>query len=386
MELLSFSIPTYKKEDLQKRLQKLVKKAHKYGNTDILFSFGDKPFLAEVETEVGKRKIEYVRVFISGEAPQIAGWDLLGRVELMEGENLIHRVPGSNEELSGEFRHHNGHCDHCNTDRPRKDVYILSDGEKQIAVGRTCLRDFLGIDDPKHIVERAQFFKELKGFEDNLDGGDFKTSGFFVLDDVLLRSAAFIRRDGYISKAKQKETGYTTTSQAVMMSIRGNKAYQIETTPNDLEWVEKTISLFRETEFFDNDYMDNLRVILKQDIVHEKHMGLAASSVLAAQRYLSPKEENTKSSYIGEVKQRLRDLKLRLEKLMLVGQGQYGPNYMYLFRDGEGNKFVWFSGNKLDMIEGSTYFFDATVKDHREYHGEKQTVLTRAKQLERVKA
>jgi hypothetical protein len=39
------------------------------------------------------------------------------------------------------------------------------------------------------------------------------------------------------------------------------------------------------------------------------------------------------------------------------------------------------TGNKMMIAEGTTINVDATVKQHKEYKGTKQTVLTRAKMI-----
>lgn len=379
MELSTFFIPTFRKTDIQSRLDKLARKASKYGNGDISYTFG-KTELREVQTEYGIREYEFVEITVSGEAPRIAGWDFLARVELLDGnENLVHSVPGTSETPSKEYRTHNGHCDHCNSLRQRNDVYVLSDGSKQIAVGRSCLRDFLGIDDPKSIVNRAQFFEELRNIQEEDMIGSFGSFGYFDLNEVLIISAAYIRKVGYISKAKQEETGYETTGQSVLGSMRGLIGYEIETVDVDREWALKTKEYFRAAAEFDNQYMENIRVLMKQDLVKKEHVALIASSVITVQRVLSPKEETKESNFIGSEKERLKGLELALEKIIFLGHGSFGPSYLHLMKDTGGNVFSWITGTKVEVAEGSNLKLDATVKQHKLYNGTKQTVLTRAK-------
>lgn len=267
MELETFAIPTFRRANIEKRIAKLARKAAKNGNPDISVSFGE-TFIREVDTEYGKTDVEFVSVTVTGEAPRIAGWDFLARIELLGNENLVHSVPGSDIQLDQSFRHHNGYCDHCNSARRRNDVFVLSNGSEQIAVGRTCLREFLGIDDPKAIISRAQFFEELRDARDEDDLGNFGSFGYVYLPEVLEYAAANIRLNGYVSKAKQQETGYMTTGDTVMLNIQKAIGFdKLEPNDTDKEWAEKTIQFFRGQEDFGNDYMDNLRVIMKQDII-----------------------------------------------------------------------------------------------------------------------
>jgi ribosomal protein L31 len=67
-----------------------------------------------------------------------------------------------------------------------------------------------------------------------------------------------------------------------------------------------------------------------------------------------------------------------------LGHGPFGPSYLHLLKDSNGNVFSWITTVKLELAEGARVKLDATVKQHKLYNGVKQTVLTRAKQLEEV--
>lgn len=378
MELETFAIPTFRRASIEKRIEKLARKATKNGNPDIQVTFGD-TFIRSVDTEYGKTNIEYINVTVTGEAPRIAGWDFLARIELLEDENLIHSVPGSDTKLDQSFRQHDGYCDHCNSARRRNDVFVLSKGSEQIAVGRTCLREFLGIDDPKAIIARAQFFEDLRSARDEEDLQGFGSYGYENAWAVLTLAAANIRLNGYVSKAKQAETGEPTTGDVVSFGLRGVPGYEVEVKDEDKAWAQKTIEVFRSQHSFNNDYMNNLRVVLKQDIIKTQHINLAASAVVAAQRQLAPKVEVKESKFVGEVKTRLKGLELAIEKIIYLGSGPFGPSYLHLMKDQQGNIFSWVTSNKIEKAEGENVTLDATVKDHKLYNQTKQTVLTRAK-------
>ena len=54
-------------------------------------------------------------------------------------------------------------------------------------------------------------------------------------------------------------------------------------------------------------------------------------------------------------------------------------SYLYKFADADGNTVTWKTSKWLDIEEGQTYKVAGTIKDHTEYKGDKQTVLTRCK-------
>ena len=62
--------------------------------------------------------------------------------------------------------------------------------------------------------------------------------------------------------------------------------------------------------------------------------------------------------------------------------GGYGTELMYVhnFVDADGNKFVWKTGTGISEVEkGAEVQITGAVKEHKEYKGEKQTILTRCR-------
>lgn len=92
------------------------------------------------------------------------------------------------------------------------------------------------------------------------------------------------------------------------------------------------------------------------------------------------RKEDDPSDWQGEVGSRL-ELYLHIDRKFQgefsYAKGMWGTtnNYMYLMSDEDGNKYKWSTGKSYE--EGENVHFKATVKDHTEYKGIKQTVLTR---------
>lgn len=72
---------------------------------------------------------------------------------------------------------------------------------------------------------------------------------------------------------------------------------------------------------------------------------------------------------------------------------QFGTQHIYTFRDDEGNTLVWKTsaflwyevGNKeTPVCKGDKIRLTASIKDHSEYRGERQTILQRVRKLELV--
>jgi len=87
---------------------------------------------------------------------------------------------------------------------------------------------------------------------------------------------------------------------------------------------------------------------------------------------------SSKSEFIGELKERIRGLKVTLTGARAVSS-PYGTSIMFTFKQ-EDNELVWFTScppDEKDAIVGHEYSLIGTVKDHKTYHGVKQTYLNR---------
>lgn len=89
------------------------------------------------------------------------------------------------------------------------------------------------------------------------------------------------------------------------------------------------------------------------------------------------------SQHVGRVGDKI-DLDVVLEKRAWFDVPSFrgfGTDTMYVFtfRDQQGNALVWKTGVGLVHEAGTKVHLTGTIKDHNEYDGEKQTVLTRCK-------
>ena len=88
--------------------------------------------------------------------------------------------------------------------------------------------------------------------------------------------------------------------------------------------------------------------------------------------------DGSDSEYQGALGERL-DLYLTVERTIEL-DGNYGRSTMHLMRDDCGNLYVWTTASKSWAV-GSEHHIRGTVKDHRTYRNEKQTVLTRCTEV-----
>lgn len=205
------------------------------------------------------------------------------------------------------------------------------------------------------------------------------------LETYLAVVSAYIRRDGYVKSAYENPTWKV----AQVRCETPEKSDNITITREDEETAKDTIFYFLYNTS-NNDYITKVRNIL-QDIVNNgkiletKMLPFVASAVqsfLKDKDYKKKKEdaaeqnrkEAMRSDYVGEIGDKIT---FEVAKMTYkVIDGPYGESILYKFTDDLGNIFIWFTGKD---VPDNVREISGTVKDHKEFQGVKQTILTRCK-------
>lgn len=321
-------------------------------------------------------------VALHGEFPKLEGWDLVGVVEHTEFGNILRTIPG--KAMDPAYRDQAPTCDHCETSRARKETFVVINTETQEVkrVGRSCLKDYLG-SSLERIIYSAMILKTFADLEDE----DYSTrgsraSGMGIIS-YLAKCVAVIRTEGYyLSKTKAQENGGIPTSERAATELFASpKDVEIETLESDVKEAMKLLTWISELSP-ESDYEQNLKVIAQMFLIKPKHFGYIASIPAFYARHMGKLEqkkaelvEKAKSQYFGTQGKR-ENFKLTLEKKFFFDT-EYGRMAIYRFRDEKGNMAVWKTSSWADIEDGETVEVRATVKEHKEYRSEKQTVLTR---------
>jgi len=420
-EVKTYDIPEWNLDELKTRIAKLNKRADKLKCSHVeLVIRGDK--MITDPNEVQKKlkledwtilppdemeklpKIKIYTISINGEGPKLAGWKFIGTLDhvSLPGEVIVNTVPGNI--VPQDFHNNKPICDHCERIRYRKETFVVESEEGEYKqVGRNCLRDFLG-HDPSRLISYLQSLYSLMGdLEDDENGGFYGGSGewYYNLHNVLNTTACVIRSLGWTPRSAADEKRSSTSSYVWTLlnpptDKESKKAYNklreqvgdvtdedIEETTNALEWLKEQED--------NNEYMHNIKAIARATEFSGRLMGYACSIVAAYQRArerLRLTEEKLKSKlneYIkGDIKDRL-DMIVTVEKRTLF-DGAFGTVRIFRMVDEKGRTVVWFANSDPEMEEGGTYKIKGTIKKFDEYKEWKQTVLTRVKVLEELKA
>lgn len=407
-----FRIPSSNMGELQEKLKKLNKKADKLGTGSITLTI--------LSTETVEEKIpgwtlengevmewrtvarDWNTLQIDGETPMLNGWQFIAT--LIHGENgtMINRVPtfASEVDLSQYRDADPSHCDHCGLDRRRVDTFVVYNAEtgetKQI--GRQCLKDFLGYNDPMAVARQLERIKEF--MVDMREGNYTQHSPDMELTtEYLTHVAAMIRLHGWVSRA-MADADYSGMTRATSIEAYYNMVNYGQTDKNGKPIYEKVIDedaevakvAFEWNELHwskdsNNEFEGNMAVAYASEWFNTRTKGFVAYGVQAylkdqtEQIEKAAKAEQAPSEWQGEVGKRqvFEGLTVAAERV-LEDDWQERTTWLYTLVDDQGNDFKWFASNPKLKV-GQTYNLKATVKKHDEYKGTKQTVITRATEV-----
>lgn len=372
-------------ERFQERIEQINKKAEKLGCPPVSYQVVGYETRRVPEPVTGPTLFEkYVVVELEGETPKLQGWRFVAVLQHEPAGNIVRALPG--EEVPEEYRTAPRKCDHCGLIRQRKDTYVVRNEQGEYRqVGSSCLRDFLGGDDPHQV---AKWLQELHGFFAECESwGEPGEANWWSIREYLGLVLAVIRQEGWISKARAEETGRTSTAEeAANLYWNTMRRYEKERaleslSDKDWELIDRALAWVRELTPA-TDYQHNLKVACAEDVMNPRNAGLVASLLVAYEPDLSGRKKGP-GRVVGQIGERIEVTVRVVRKLYL--DGDWGGTTMHVFEDEEGNELVWYAST-ADLDEGEWYRIRGTVKRYAEYRGRVRTVLTRCtgEKLERI--
>lgn len=369
-------ILTFNKAAFEKKVEKLNKKCKKLGFPEITYQ------LELVKEKIGPDKfIEYYHVDIQGASPKINGYKFLACIEHLrapnsEVKNIIRSVP--EVEIEHKYRSIASNCDHCKTDRYRKNTYLVQHENGEIVqVGSTCIKDFLGHISPEQIAMLYKYFEFISVCED--ERSSFPANEYFTpIGTFFTYAAQAVLNYGYF----KGQTGDFTWT--MIHDEEKRKKADFELMDNGIALGEEIYkwSLQLDTS---KDYFYNIRTIAETEYMNRRNINLLASAVMV---YMKEKELLIKRSYEQKTSDHFGVIKKRAIYILTLlnvftFETDYGTCHIYKMVDKEGNIAIWKTGNGQisELSQGSEIELKGTVKDHSEYNGVKQTLITRCKIL-----
>jgi hypothetical protein len=395
---------------VEKHIARLNRKAQKLGLDEITLHKSGVITTVIEKTDpatgrTSKREIKLCDITVCGEEIKLSGWALVGELshDDVPGKVVLRSCPGS--EIPTQYRDATpDNCDHCHVNRRRNDTFIVrntSTGEYR-QIGRTCIKDFLGGNDPNAIASYAtaiMLFGETLESSASEDGWFSGRSECVVtVKEVLDCAVAMIRTNGWVSRSMARENPAAPRPTAdwvwwwlAVEDPEGHRKFSnqgFSITDEDCAFADEALAwaaaLSTSGDVL-NDYLYNVSIVTDYGYVSEKTIGVATSIVASYSRNRQIDIERQKtaaeSNHFGTVGKR------EVFTLTVTGvryiDTSYGPTGIVNMKDETGNVAVWFcskcsmDGKTLDSLIGGTLRIKATVKNHSVYKGVKQTVLSR---------
>lgn len=392
-------IPTHNLDYLTKKLAKLSRKAAQLNLDDVpmLKIIGEVEPYKHIDPNTNKtRYIPMTEIEITGAAPKVKGWQFIGTINHHQNGNVVKLVPGLDKDFP---QYHAGKpvCDHCQTRRARKDTYIVSNGTESMTVGRTCLKDFTGHMSPEYYANLCSLLCEV---EEMLPFCDDNTPREKTYEDTFFTlwvAAAIVKMDEGYRSYKHWEHSCTANKVRFFISYSFSesreaqelrRAIQDYMTDETREAAQAALAWIREQPESKNTFFNNMRVVAGNDYLNWADIGilcyLLEAYKIAQEKAAEQKEalkmfDPAKSEHFGQIKKR-GEMTLKYMK-SLCFDSFYGDSWIHQFVTPEGNLAIWRSSkspsefgepDKWEEIKAK-----ATIKDHTEYRGTKQTVITR---------
>ena len=362
-------------EELKKVYNRFAKKANAIG-LETSLEIGN-PYIKNVsvyeyddirhcEVKTGNIPVEVVDIELEYPDYKLGNYTVCAVIDHTYGEeNAVY--PCGDFNVPVEYRHGQGVCEHCRTNHKRNKTVVLIDTYgKYKQVGTSCLKEYTGITD----ISLVSAFQAMDSFMAECDDRYGHYSGadnYRSIKDYLAYCIHYIRKYGYDKDLK---------SEAM------NRKHYDDITENDYQTAEKVREFFLNGEFR-NDFMHNVKCHMQNE--YTKESGFIAYAYISYEKEMAKAKEKAVYEYFGNIGD-----KPTVEvtgKVLTTYTNCYGSiynqvtTYVYQFTDSANHVFIWKTANDIPLNEDGIFkgTIKGTVKEHSEFNGIKQTVLTRVK-------
>lgn len=388
-----YMIPEHRLAKLEKKVKKLNRIAQKLGLPEISFErlsgapeWRDLTILLDNYNEE-KVKVMCYPVRVSGVAPVLSGYSFVARIDHLTEGNLV--LGGNGLTLDPAWKTCEPWCDHCQTVRSRKTSYIVREeatGETK-QVGKSCLKDFLGHQNPVEVAELASFLWEVEDgrlldSEPELGAGLSAAEVGYTPRKVLAVACAVIRAEGTFRSVRTDPRQGTPTVDLVkefFASKHGRVAFEV----GEADYVEadRVIEWAQGLSESTDAYLSNICVLAQEPAVTFQRFGILCSAPAAFERAMrKAMEEAAKpvGGHFGTPGEKASGMLLYTGRTHY--ETQYGTQFVHFFETDAADRIIWKSGTApYGLDQGQRYAVQFSVKEHGERDGKKQTIILRPK-------
>lgn len=380
-------------EDVEKKLNRVAKKCIKHGN-DFTFEVKGEEIREKFDEEYGiTRYHKFILVEVDGTA-KIDDWECIAVLEVHDAGNIIRRI-NTEIDIPNRFKNTKNLCEHCNSKRQRNNLYVIhnvkTDEWKQ--VGGNCLKLYTGGLSMEYVAAYMDGITELEEFDGIVGHG----KAYYHVDEVLSYAVEVINKTGYFNAQSMLPTKYIVstlmhnTMDKAIDSINRDFAdarLNVRVCHNDFhknstkDTVEKIVEYYKSIDD-DSEFIHNVKVMLNEQYVLAKNFGFLCYLPSGYAKHIEKEIEKVKrveTKHFGEVGNRYKDKVIQDVTLVTSWETQWGYTHVYKIILEDNSVLVWKTSNYLYTEKDEKFDkISFTVKEHKEYKGEKQTEVTKCK-------
>lgn len=379
---MKYTIFANRLDDLQRVFNRYAKKAQRAGLTpalEILDQYAKKIDIYEndhanhCQAKTGSILIDVVDINLNFPPYKIGEYTAAAVIDHTTAEggagNMIYKL-SEEIEIPQTYRTAAAYCEHCRTAQKRNKTILLRNASGELKqVGTNCIKEYTGI-------EEIELLGTMQAVNSILIDADSTTGIYSGAPSEQVSAAEYLGKCIHLINTK----GYYKEIKADAL-----KPTAPAPTEAEKEAAQNVIEYFKSNNF-DDDFLYNIKVQLMHEYTKPRN-GFIAYAYEAYRRELEKAERQRQraeaaaaSSYYGKAGDKIKGLQVK-GRIIAGYETIYGYTYIYQFTDTENHVFIWKTSKSIETDDGGNYSgtISGTIKDHTEYKGTKQTVLTRVK-------
>ena len=382
------------------QIKKINEKFAKHNYPNLIYTIVDEDMdkgyvIYEVSSEFEKSNLAGETVYFEG------------IVDLMElGDEKSRLVKINNEVISHIMQTEHCVCDKCHKNIARGKYYVFSKNVKEIKsrddfyiLGSVCAKEYFPFCLESYFNNLDKSMDELMEYDELTEGCNSRCKNYVSAE--LVAEATNLVTNGCTSIYDKEYTLNKIENVFADLTCKSDKC------KNEIKTLREKVSVNFDnkksieiaTDYFNehhsSDFEFNCHQILENiknndGEINVKFIRMTACAIyfgnVNARKENEKQEEISKSEYVGNVGDKFTKWELTFDK-MLSFETKYGFTNMMKFLDKDENVVVWYtqkstreiSHNARDLQKGDKVTLKGTIKEHKMYGLEKQTIITRCK-------
>lgn len=377
----------------EKKLNRVANKCKRLGNPFVFDVVGEE-YRTDTNRWGEKVAHKFILVNVEGTA-KVNDWEFVATLGVQPAGNIIRRY-NKEIDIPKRFWDSPNVCEHCNTVRPRVNLYIIhnvvTDEFKQ--VGGTCLKLYTNGLSLEYIAAWIDGLTELDKMDGVAPQNDCASVVYYDVRTVIHYAAAITKKIGYLSTSDPMPTrnavsDLLATNMTISEKLDFVNKHRLpsgELTISDIAVSDEEIDAI--VRYYNNletttEFVHNVQSVLATGYTNTRNIGVLCYLPKGYYDHIAREKEKgaraiEKHEYFGEVGKRYKNVVVKNVRGAGCYSSCYGTTYVYNITIENDVVITWKSSVVLDLSKDYSKI-DFTVKAHNEYKDMPQTLVTRCK-------